>query len=197
LHSFLTVLSAVVKDPYQFSLFQAMFLTAFHCFLRVGEFTVRDRASTPCIIMLSDIAFPKQANGNASFQQTLWNFRGNTSGTSFTILVPSNPQSRFCPVKALQQYITYRGPCRGPLFCDKHNAPILRSHFSLVLGRVALAAGSGRSHIRPHSFRIGATTTACANGVPEEVIKRLGRWKSDAYKRYIKIPLFHASTSNI
>ncbi|XP_074650158.1 uncharacterized protein LOC141905243 [Tubulanus polymorphus] len=34
-----------------------------------------------------------------------------------------------------------------------------------------------------HSFRIGAAT----NGVPEPVIRELGRWKSDAFKRYIRI----------
>ena len=39
-----------------------------------------------------------------------------------------------------------------------------------------------------HSFHIGAATTAAAGGVPVEVIKTLGRWKSQAYQLYIKLP---------
>ena len=39
-----------------------------------------------------------------------------------------------------------------------------------------------------HSFRIGAVTTAAACGVPVDVVKTLGRWKSHAYQLYIRIP---------
>ena len=39
-----------------------------------------------------------------------------------------------------------------------------------------------------HSFRIGAAMTAAACGVPAEVIKTLGRWKSQAYQLYVRLP---------
>ena len=39
-----------------------------------------------------------------------------------------------------------------------------------------------------HSFRIGAATTAIAGGIPVDVIKTLGRWKSQAYQLYVRIP---------
>ena len=38
------------------------------------------------------------------------------------------------------------------------------------------------------SFQIGAATTAAAYGIPVDVIKTLGRWKSQAYHLYIRIP---------
>ena len=39
-----------------------------------------------------------------------------------------------------------------------------------------------------HSLRIGAVTIVAARGVPAEVIMTLGRWKSAAYKLYIRLP---------
>ena len=39
-----------------------------------------------------------------------------------------------------------------------------------------------------HIFRIGAATTAASRDMEESMIKTLGRWESDAYQRYVKIP---------
>jgi len=37
-----------------------------------------------------------------------------------------------------------------------------------------------------HSFRIGAATSCNFNLVQDNMIKTLGRWKSDCYNRYIR-----------
>ena len=39
-----------------------------------------------------------------------------------------------------------------------------------------------------HTYRIGATTTAASVGLPPWLIKTLGRWTSDCYERYIRLP---------
>ena len=45
------------------------------------------------------------------------------------------------------------------------------------------------SNFNGHSFRIGAATTAASRGMEEDcIIKTIGRWESDAYQRYVKIP---------
>ena len=44
------------------------------------------------------------------------------------------------------------------------------------------------TNIKSHSFRIGGATNAISKGVPYEKVKEMGRWQSDAAKRYIRIP---------
>ena len=48
-----------------------------------------------------------------------------------------------------------------------------------------------------HSFRVGAATTAASLGFPEYMIKALGRWSSDAYKVYVKLPLERLSAASL
>ena len=45
-----------------------------------------------------------------------------------------------------------------------------------------------------HSFRRGGAYHASLNGVQDCVIKQQGRWKSDAYIRYVAIDAVRAGT---
>ena len=40
-----------------------------------------------------------------------------------------------------------------------------------------------------HSFRIGVATTKIQANIPNPLIQLMGRWKSNAYLTYIKIPM--------
>ena len=42
----------------------------------------------------------------------------------------------------------------------------------------------GFARITGHSFRIGGTTALLRSGVDTEIVKKMGRWSSDAYLRY-------------
>lgn len=65
----------------------------------------------------------------------------------------------------------------------------LFEQFSSALQHVNVS-GLGNKGITPHSFRIGAATSAAALGIPDDAIQRMGRWSSRAFLRYIK---FHVN----
>ena len=120
-------------SAYDKLLYAAMFNTAFHCFLRVGEFTVRKNTLSSQILQFSDISFiPSKDNSQAhDYQLTLNFFKCNTSRAPFSILIPSQPKSPWCPVAALKIFLSARGPSPGPLFCHENLSPITRSDFSV------------------------------------------------------------------
>jgi hypothetical protein len=47
--------------------------------------------------------------------------------------------------------------------------------------------GYNENDYNTHSFRIGAATHAAKMGKSDDEIMTMGRWKSDSYKRYIRI----------
>ena len=58
--------------------------------------------------------------------------------------------------------------------------------------RVALTkAGINPDLYAGHSFRIGAATVAHMKGIEDSTVMTLGRWKSNAYQRYVRIPQEH------
>jgi len=55
---------------------------------------------------------------------------------------------------------------------------------------------AGHPNVSGHSFRIGGTTELLLRGVAPDVVKIMGRWKSDAFLRYWRsveaVALLHA-----
>ena len=52
---------------------------------------------------------------------------------------------------------------------------------------ILLTLGYNCANYAGHSFRMRAATTAAAAGVEDSTIQVLGRWSSDALKRYIRL----------
>ena len=67
--------------------------------------------------------------------------------------------------------------------------PFTYAKFDRLLKSVASTAGLDPSGISGHSLRSGGATLAFQASIPEEFVKRLGDWRSDAFKSYIHIPI--------
>jgi hypothetical protein len=57
---------------------------------------------------------------------------------------------------------------------------------AIIVKRSASEAGLDSVRLSAHSLRAGCATQAAKRGVGSDGIKRLGRWKSQVYERYIK-----------
>ena len=69
----------------------------------------------------------------------------------------------------------------GPLFSFQGGKYLTRKDISNVLREFLLHNPKG---ISSHSFRIGAASA----GYPQWLIQSLGRWSSDCFRNYIRIP---------
>ena len=103
-------------------------------------------------------------------------------------LVVGRTGNDLCPLAAMLPYLVLRGDEVGPLFRWKNQKGLAREELVSKLRQVLRRAGVECSRYSGHSFRIGAATTAAARGVSDSTIQTLGRWASDAFTRYIRIP---------
>ena len=157
-------------------------------FLRAGEFTVPAAGAydPDTHLNLSDIALDshtcpsvvrvsiKQSKTDP-FRQGVDIFLGRSGST-------------VCPVQALIQYLGIRSSAPGPLFLLSTGVPLTRAFLVTNLQAALRKSGLDDKLFNGHSFRIGAATTAAQRGLEDSLIQTLGRWRSDAYKLYIKLP---------
>ena len=109
------------------------------------------------------------------------------------ILIQGEDSHPFCPLHALTQYCKVRGSVNGPLFCFPHATPVTVSQFNTELQRCLSFCGLDSVHYKSHSFRIGAASHAAEMGFTDAQIRTLGRWKSDAFRLYIRNEALHAN----
>jgi hypothetical protein len=174
-----------VFDRYTDCLMQAVCTCAFFAFLRCGEFTC-DRFCTVTHLNMGCVNF---TGDKSSFCLTLQTSKTDLFKKGVRINV-FQTGTVCCPVQAMQRYLNTRTHARlcDPLFLTRENKALDRCGFIHKLRTLLTLIGLPPDQYNGHSFRIGAATSAAKAGVPDHVIKTLGRWSSDCYVRYIRIP---------
>ena len=103
------------------------------------------------------------------------------------------PGSILCPVTAITNMFTrVRAPPSAPAFIfPKQNSWLTLTHTSFInLLRYFLnKAGFPSSHYTGHSFRKGGCVLAMTCKIPLPLIKFHGDWHSQAFERYLALPL--------
>jgi hypothetical protein len=135
---------------------------------------------------MSDIKFIYAAGEIKTVHIYLRKSKTNQDGKKVVIeIFPLD--SIVCPVKALTSYLSNRPTVPSILLCHKDNSPLTRYQFGAVLTKTLQALNIDTLGYKSHSFRIGAASWLALQGTSHDRIKKLGRWSSNAFLRYIRI----------
>ena len=185
-----SVYQVLLTDPHNCDniMIWAASLLCFFGFLRSGEISIPNLSSYDPTVHLnySDISVDNPCNPTI-IQVRIKASKTDPFRNGVNIYVGKTGQV-LCAVTALLNYLAIRGPVEGILFKFQDNSPLTKSKFVANFRQLLDAAGINSALYAGHSFRIGAATTAAANGVEDSTIQTLGRWKSSAYLSYIRIP---------
>lgn len=192
LHKLLLAVKSVFSSHREQSLWTALFLVCFQGFLRVGEVCLQSRAPPSQLIQREDAVFCKQKDGRIALQLTIRHFKHMAEGCPAVLVFQASNAQQFCLVSALQKYLASVPSTSGPLFQWLDGSPVSYSFAAAKLSQLVSFIGLDARNYKPHSFRIGAATSAFLAGHSEEEIQRMGRWKSSAVKGYIRLPKFFA-----
>jgi hypothetical protein len=153
--------------------------SAFFGLLRSSEFCCPSASSfSPATLFVSHLSFAADFS-SASLFLPLSKTDPFGHGVHVSLFPLSSP---LCPVSALRHFLALRSPATGPLFTFADGSFLTRAHLVALLRHVF----PGQPRLNTHSFRIGGASALAAAGVPDYVIKMLGRWSSDSFLRYIR-----------
>lgn len=179
-------LQFVCSSMFEARLFKAAFLLAFCGFLRVGEFTVTSaRQTSGHTLQLEDVSILGLGD-DEHVRLRIRHSKTSQVGQVVTLRIARASSGELCPVAAMKDYISCRPIGAGNLFIHFDRSSLSRYQFSAVLKRCLHFNSFPVDRFKSHSFRIGAATAAAMHGVPSETIARWGRWRSEAFRGYIR-----------
>jgi len=145
------------------------FTIAFYGFLRVREYTNLRWSDATCSVDHLSIKLQQSKTDPFCCGCTIKIFETKSSTCPYHAfkLTAGNPATSTCVFQA------------GRFHSLSHSA------VTKTLRKLLHQAGLDEFQYASHSFCIGAATTAAAAGLPEWLIKNLGRWSSNAYITYI------------
>ena len=115
---------------------------------------------------------------------------------SIRLPLPRIPGSILCPVAAIRHAFSFTqsGPSSSQAFSWLHHQslqcrPFTYKNFLYKLHSVLASLGYQETSFAIHSFCQGRASFAFQAGIPLELIKLLGDWKSNAAMLYLTVPM--------
>ena len=179
----------VCTSVYESTMFASAFSLCFFGLLRVGEITSQSKGRAgKHVIHISDIKLVHKQD-SVDLHLMIRSSKTDQHSHSTTLIICSQTDNSICPVHLLKGYLEVRQHALDSnLYLHFDGSDLTRYQFSIVLQR-ALSFCEVKGHFRPHSFRIGAATEDKRFGIHDDVIKKWGRWTSDAYTKYIRLDI--------
>ena len=115
-----------------------------------------------------------------------------SSGVTIDLFEIKGEASWLCPVKAFRKWkegSPVKPSTNLPLFRLPSGESYTGTAFNTDLKRfLGDMAGDMKGYVTSHSFRSGIATSMSQAGYSDEEIMAMGRWRSDAFLRYVKAP---------
>lgn len=180
LQQLIPALSTVCSSTYENALFKAAFTMAFFGFFRVSELVGQGKGGRQglklsCVKLGRDLIV------------TLTGSKTDQLGKGAQVRLRGvDNLPGICPVQAMAEYLQIRAPVGDTMFVHYSGEPLTRYQFQAVIKKGARILGWDVTRFSSHSFRIGAATTAAANGTSAQAIMEKGRWRSAAVHKYVR-----------
>ena len=182
LQKIVSVLNTICTSEYETFLFGSAFLLAFFCFLRVGELAVKSKSDHTKVLNISDITMSQN-----EMQVTIRHSKTDQYGKGCTLVISKSVRNTSL-FQYMLAYLKQRQTVSSKLlFTHWNGSPLTAYQFSSVLNKALTFLQIDTATFKSHSFRIGAATQAHLDGISEENIKKLGRWKSNCFSKYIRL----------
>jgi site-specific recombinase XerD len=95
--------------------------------------------------------------------------------------------------RAYKQYRLSKPKTNGFAFINKDKTPVTRQQIADTLQKLMKTISHTPKHFNTHSFRIGKATDMANKGYSYAQISMLGRWRSNAFLKYIKPTIIHGT----
>ena len=167
--------------------------------LRAKEYLKTEKGFDPRALHWRDVYFkqafaPVTGLGVADADRVTLSLLSSKNGllrcTRSTVEVPNVDTNAVARIKALYlRVLREKGVVNplDPVFLLKDGSILSRKQLSSTIQRIMLSVGVPARLVGSHSLRRGGASMYRAAKVPDEDIKRFGRWNSDAFKLYIHI----------
>lgn len=187
LNKMLLALPVILNSCYEQCMFKAMYLFAFSTFARIGELVAVRDVPQENILQLNDVSLTYVQDEAKEVVVSFRKFKHNTKEGAKTIrFTDENSGTSESAIKSLVKFLQLRPKLSGPLFCFTTGQPVSRSYFDRILHKCLDFCQFDSSKYKGHSFRIGAATAAADRGWSDARIRDAGRWKSNAFRKYIR-----------
>lgn len=166
-------------QPYLNVLYKAMFNSAYHGLMRVGEITTGDHP-----VLARDVLI---AENKKKVTYILRSSKTHDWGDppqiiSFTCTCQTWEDVKFCPYESVLNYMLTKekyGSEDEPFFVYIDKSPVKPEHFRQNLKAIMLEANIECESFNTHSFRIGHADDMKIEGKSLEYIQVKGRWKNN------------------
>ncbi len=183
LKKIVALLPSTCSSSYEVALFKCAFFLAFFGFLRVGEYAcISKKKLSDHVIKVGDVLL----SGRQSLTIHIPHSKTDQGRKGADVTILGLSDEFHSPLHIFRNFLAIRPPVAGPLFIHFNQEPLTVFQVSRMLKETIQILGLPKEDFSPHSFRIGAATSAAMRGVSDEEIQLMGRWKSSAFQTYIR-----------